>query len=167
MGSTFGDSSHMGRWSDDERRLFGQAVQEYKRLRPYFGGRRYLLTDPLHQDWEVWQFVSRTGAEFALLAFRETGQITGVRVTPRAISEDRSYLVQRSGSDPAVRISGTDLIAGGLAVELPEPRSSELIWVTAEREPPDWQPTTASVARQGVVDEEASPILRANSAWMD
>lgn len=132
MGGAFGVSSHMGQWSDHERELFGQAVDEYKRLRPFLSGRRFLLTGPLHQDWEVWQFVSPSGDDFVLLAFREAGHIGEVRVTPRALNQDRTYLVQRSGAGGAVSVSWAELAATGLAIQLAAPRSSEIIWVTAE-----------------------------------
>ncbi|MDQ3654499.1 MAG: alpha-galactosidase [Chloroflexota bacterium] len=133
MGGAFGLSSRMGQWSDNERHGFGQAVDEYKRLRPFLTGQRFLLTGPLHQDWEVWQFVSRVGEDFVLLAFREAGQIAEVRANPRVAVPERSYLMQRSGSDAGVSISGAELIANGITIHIPENRSSEIIWVTTVR----------------------------------
>jgi alpha-galactosidase len=129
MGGAFGLSSRLGRWSVDERRAFGEAVAEYKRLRPYLAGRRFLLTSPLHENWEVWQFAHRSGDDFVLLAFREAGHVAEVRVKPRAVAAERSYLVRRSGSGTFAKVSGAELAAQGIAIHLPEQRSSEIIWV--------------------------------------
>lgn len=133
MGGAFGVSAHMGQWSASERELFRQAVAEYKRLRPFLAGRRFLLTGPLHQDWEVWQLVSPSGDDFVLLAFREAGQINEVRVRPRTLNQDRTYLVQPAGPRTTVSVAGAELAASGLTIQLAAPRSSEIIWVTAER----------------------------------
>jgi alpha-galactosidase len=133
MGGAFGLSSRLGEWSDSERHLFKQAVDEYKRLRPFLASQRFLLTGPLHQDWEIWQHMSPSGEDFALLAFREAGHVAGVRVVPRMVLQDRSYLVQPSGADAAVRTSGAELASQGITIHLPEQRSSEIYWVTAER----------------------------------
>jgi alpha-galactosidase len=131
MGGAFGISCFMGQWSDGERDMFRHAVDEYKRLRPFLAGQRFLLTGPLHQDWEIWQFVHPSGEDLAVLAFREGGQISDVRVEVRVPVQDRSYLVQRSGAEGAVRISGAELAAEGIMLRLPERSSSEVIWVTA------------------------------------
>jgi alpha-galactosidase len=132
MGGAFGLSSRLGRWTADERRAFGEAVAEYKRLRPYLAGRRFLLTGPLHENWAVWQFARRSGDDFVLLAFREAGHVAEVRVKPRAVSPDQSYLVRHSGSETVTKTSGADLASQGIAIHLPEQRSSEIIWVTME-----------------------------------
>jgi alpha-galactosidase len=132
MGGAFGLSARLGRWSADERRAFGEAVAEYKRLRPYLGGHRFLLTGPLHENWEVWQFARRSDDDFVLLAFREAGHVAEVRVQPRAVSPDQPYLVRRSGSEAVSKTSGAELASRGIAIQLPEQRSSEIIWVTTD-----------------------------------
>ncbi|HEV2072272.1 MAG TPA: hypothetical protein VGR29_01405, partial [Thermomicrobiales bacterium] len=116
---------------EGDRHLFREAVDEYKRLRPFLPGQRFLLTGPLHQDWEIWQFVHPSEEAFALLAFREGGQISGVRVEMCVPAQDRSYLIQRSGADGVVTVSGVELASDGIMLCLPEQRSSDVIWVTA------------------------------------
>jgi alpha-galactosidase len=131
MGGAFGISSFMGQWTEGDRRLFREAVDEYKRLRPFLAGQRFLLTGPLHQDWEIWQFVHPSEEEFALLAFREGGQISDVRVQLQVPLQERSYVVQRSGAEGAVTLAGAELAADGITLHLPERSSSEIVWVTA------------------------------------
>ncbi len=133
MGGAFGVSSRMGKWTSVELDLFEQAVVEYKRLRPFLGGQRFLLTGPLHQDWEIWQLVHPSEDQFAVLAFREAGHVTEVRVELRVLEEDGSYLVQRSEQHERALVSGVDLRSHGIRIHLPQKRSSEIIWVTAVR----------------------------------
>ncbi|MDQ3695377.1 MAG: alpha-galactosidase [Chloroflexota bacterium] len=133
MGGAFGLSSRLGHWSDGERDRFRQAVAEYKRLRPFLAGRRFLLTGPLHQSWDIWQFVAPAGEDFALLAFRESGAVAEIRVTPRVRFPDRMHLVEPTGSSPGASVSGTELAADGLSIHLPDARGSEIIWVTTVR----------------------------------
>lgn len=129
MGGAFGVSSFMGQWSEEERAALATAIAEYKRLRPYLGGHRFLLTGPLHQDWDVWQFVHPDGAGFALLAFREGGRIGEARVTPRVPDTQRTYRVERTGMDGPTEVAGTALASEGVAIRLDE-RGSEVLWVT-------------------------------------
>ena len=133
MGGAFGVSSFMGKWSADERATFRRAVTEYTRLRPLLAGKRYLLTGPLHQDWEIWQFVHPSSGDFALLAFRDAGQVSEVRVHPRVSSENGAYLIERSSDGETVQASGVDMAAQGLSIRLPQARSSELLWVRVMR----------------------------------
>ncbi len=127
MGGAFGFSSFMGEWSPEDREALAAAVAKYKLLRPFLSGRRYLLTGPLHQDWEVWQFVHPDEDRMAILAFREGGQVTEIRVYPRMVSPDRIYAVHgASEQGPGEQLAGNDL---SIALE---PRSSALLWVNAE-----------------------------------
>jgi alpha-galactosidase len=130
MGGAFGVSSFMGRWTDEERATFRQAVSEYRQLRPYLDGDRYLLTGPWHGDWDIWQFVQPSGDAIALLAFRERGAVTQVRVTPRAIDPARHWVIQRA-SGSSSEIPGAELAGQGLDIHLPHNRDSEIIWLTA------------------------------------
>jgi alpha-galactosidase len=132
MGGAFGVSCHLGHWTSSERDLFGHAVSEYRRLRPFLGGQRFLLTGPLHQDWEIWQLVHPSGDQFAVLAFREAGQVTEVRVDIRIPPRDQSYLIQRSDDDETI-LTASELRSHGLTIHLPDRQSSEVIWVTALR----------------------------------
>jgi hypothetical protein len=131
MGGAFGVSSFMGQWSESERLMFQHAVEEYKRLRPFLSGQRFLLTGPLHQDWGIWQFVHPSGDDFAVLAFREGGEISDIRVNLRVPVLARSYSAQRSGVEGEIAISGAELASEGITIRLPEKRSSEVIWITA------------------------------------
>lgn len=130
MGGAFGVSSFLGEWSQGDRDMLGEAIAEYKRLRPYLSGDRFLLTGPLHQNWDVWQFVHPSGADFVVLAFRESGETPEIRVAPRVPSTDSRYIVERSGAEETMEMSGTQLASDGITIHLPEPRSSEIIWVT-------------------------------------
>jgi alpha-galactosidase len=131
MGGAFGVSSFMGQWSESERLMFQHAVEEYKRLRPFLSGQRFLLTGPLHQDWEIWQFVHPSGDNFGVLAFREGGEISDIRVNLRVPVPAQSYSVQRSSAEGEIAISGAELASDGITIRLPEKRSSEVIWITA------------------------------------
>jgi alpha-galactosidase len=131
MGGAFGISSFIGSWSLDERAQFRQAVEEYKRLRPLLYGDRFLLTGPLHQDWDIWQFLHPSGNELAILSFHEAGEIAEVRVTPRVPVRDRSYRVQHSDAGTSEEVSGAALASNGIIICLPEKRASEIIRVTA------------------------------------
>jgi alpha-galactosidase len=129
MGGAFGVSSHMGRWTSDEREQFQDAVREYKRLRPFLAGDRFLLTGPWHGDWDVWQFTHPNGEDIAILAFREGGAIDEVRARPRGIHRNRTFRLER-GSGTSEEIAGDALAVRGLAIALPEPGSSEVVWLT-------------------------------------
>jgi len=123
MGGAFGFSDFMGRWSDAERAALAAAIGEYKALRPYLAGRRYLLTGPLHQEWAIWQFVHPDGERIALLAFREGGQVGEVQVGLREIDPERTCRVASADGGNPVTIAG-----GSLAIAL-EPRTSALLWI--------------------------------------
>jgi alpha-galactosidase len=130
MGGAFGVSSFMGRWTDEERELFAAAVEEYRRLRPFLTGDRYLLTGPWHGDWDVWQHVHPNDEQIAILAFREGGSIDEVRIRPRITHTDRVVRVERS-SGAVEEIAGATLASDGLRIVLPDPGSSEIVWLTA------------------------------------
>ena len=133
MGGAFGVSSRMGTWTPGELDLFEQAVVEYKRLRPFLGGQRFLLTGPLYQDWEIWQLFHPSEDQFAVLAFREAGHVAEVRVELRVPVQDRSYLVERSEREERALVSAAELGSQGIRIHLPQQRSSEIIWVTSVR----------------------------------
>ena len=130
MGGAFGVSSFMGEWSQDERDTFARAVDEYRQLRPLLGGNRYLLTGPLHQDWDIWQLVAPSGDAFAILAFHEAGRIEAVTAMPRGLPADRTYRIQRSSGDDVAEMDGASIMAEGLVIRL-EAGASEIIWATA------------------------------------
>jgi alpha-galactosidase len=123
MGGGFGFSDFMGKWSAAEREDLAAAVGEYKALRPFLHGRRYLLTGPLHQDWDIWQFVHPDGNRIALLAFRENGRIDEVRVGLREIDPERRYQVTDADTGGTVPMANDSL-----AIAL-TPRTSALLWV--------------------------------------
>lgn len=128
MGGAFGVSSFMGEWSREERDVLRQAIQEYKRLRPFLDGERFLLSGPLHQDWDIWQLVHRSGEEFAIVAFHETGDIAEVRVKPRVPVQDPSYLVQCGDTDQSLVTSGVDLASSGMVISVPNKHDSTVVW---------------------------------------
>jgi alpha-galactosidase len=130
MGGAFGVSSFMGRWTGAEREQFGEAVREYRRLRPYLAGERWLLSGPWHGDWDVWQLVHPNGEDIAILAFRDGGAIEEIRLQLRLGDADRIYRLERS-SGAAEEIAAPALAADGLRIALPEPGSSEIAWLTA------------------------------------
>jgi alpha-galactosidase len=127
MSGAFGVSSFMGRWTRDEREQFREAVREYRRLRPYLAGERYLLTGPWHGDWDIWQLVHPNGEDIAIVAFREGGAIDEIRVRPRAIDSGRAYRIERSAG-ATEEIAGATLAAEGFRIILPQPGSSDIIW---------------------------------------
>jgi alpha-galactosidase len=129
MGGAFGVSSFMGRWSADERAALMTAIEEYKRLRPLLAGDRYLLSGPLHQDWDVWQFVAPDFASFAVFAFHDASRIDGVTVTPRGLDPERMYRIEREGGESVER-TGVDLMVDGLDLRLAA-GGSTIIWGTA------------------------------------
>jgi hypothetical protein len=131
MGGAFGVSSFMGEWSDEERETFRVAVSEYRRLRPYLAGERYLLTGPWHGDWDIWQLVHPSGDAFVIVAFHERGAVPEVRVLPRVSQPERSYTVERSSGESRL-VSGENLMADGISIDLAGDRTSEIIWVHAE-----------------------------------
>jgi alpha-galactosidase len=132
FGGAFGFSDFMEKWTPDERTALAVAIAEYKRLRPFLqaGGERALLTGPWHQDWEVWQFTHPNGDDVALLAFREAGQIGEVRIRLPGVKRDRAYRLHHEGGAESEAIAGSDLVDAGFTIELPEPRSSALIWLS-------------------------------------
>lgn len=130
MGGAFGVSSFMGTWSDKEREALRQAIVDYKRLRPLLAGSRYLLSGPLHQDWEVWQLVAPGGDRFALLVFHDRSCIDEVRVRLRGIVSDRMYRIERSEGREAIEIGGEALLDVGIAIRLCA-GGSEIVWGTA------------------------------------
>jgi alpha-galactosidase len=130
MGGAFGVSSFMEQWADAERDALKTAISEYKRLRPLLSGSRYLHTGPLHQDWEVWQFVDQRQESFAVLAFHESNRIGEVTVMPRGLLNDRTYRVHRSSSNAAVDMDGATITSQGLAIQIAS-SGSEITWGTA------------------------------------
>ena len=133
MGGAFGVSSFMGEWSADERETFGVAVSEYRRLRPYLAGERYLLTGPWHGDWDIWQLVHPSGDAFAIVAFHERGSVPELRVVPKAVQNGRTYTIERS-SGTSSRVSGVGLATEGIGIDLPGDRTSEITWVRADND---------------------------------
>jgi hypothetical protein len=132
MGGAFGVSSFMGRWTDDERMTFVQAVEEYRQLRSLLDGDRYILTGPWHGDWDVWQFVSRAGDAMAILAFREHGFVDEIRVRPRVPDDGQRWSIQRGDGD-TVELPAREIAADGIRIRLSGERESEIIWLTAVR----------------------------------
>jgi hypothetical protein len=130
MGGAFGVSSFMGQWSDAERASLTAAIAEYKQLRPLLAGDRYLLSGPLHQDWDVWQFVDPSRESFALLAFHASSRIQGVTVMPRGLLPDRIYRIRRSGDGEAVEMKGSAIMADGIAFSIAA-GGSDIAWGTA------------------------------------
>jgi alpha-galactosidase len=130
MGGAFGVSSFMRQWSDAERDALGKAIAEYRRLRPLLNGSRYLLSGPLHQDWDVWQFVDQSQDVFVILAFHDASRIEEVTVMPRGLQDNRTYRVQRSGDDKAREMDGASIVTEGLALRVAA-GGSEIIWGTA------------------------------------
>lgn len=130
MGGALGVSSFMGEWSEDERATFRQAIEEYKRLRPFLQGERYLLTGPWHGDWDIWQIVHPSGNKMAMLAFRERGAISEARVIPRVLDPNQSWLVEQTTGN-TFGISGADLASQGLVFHLPGLQESGVTWLTA------------------------------------
>ncbi len=130
MAGAFGVSDFMGEWSDGERGTLALAIGEYKRLRPFLTGQRFLLTGPLHQNWEIWQFVHPTEEAMALLAFRDGGVIDEVHICLRNIDADRLYDMQFENDRTSCQIDGTTLEATGMRLSLPQRQSSALIWIS-------------------------------------
>ena len=133
MGGAFGVSDFMGKWSPEERASLATAIGEYKRLRPFLTGERYLLTGPWHQNWDIWQFVHPASDRTALLAFRESGHIDDVQVRlhPAGIDRGRQYAVQVEGDPGPAVMTGSDLHEKGVRIRLTERKGSALIWITA------------------------------------
>ncbi len=133
MGGAFGVSAFLGKWSDGERASFRRAVAEYRSLRPYLTGDRFLLTGPWHQDWDITQLVHPSGEEFVLLAFRQRGRVREVRVHPRLRAVEPVYVVRRSEAGTVEEIPGVELASRGLGISLPNEGGSEIITVAPVR----------------------------------
>ncbi|MGI8486333.1 MAG: glycoside hydrolase family 36 protein [Thermomicrobiales bacterium] len=130
MGGAFGVSDFMGNWSNEERQALALAIGEYKRLRPFLTGERFLLTGPLHQDWEVWQFVHPTEEKIALLVFRDGGAIDQVHVYLRNIDAHCVYELRHEDDPQSSQIDGAALSTSGMQFSLPQQKTSALIWIT-------------------------------------
>lgn len=128
MGGAFGVSSFMGRWTAEERATFEQAVAEYRRIRPCLTGDRYLLTGPWHGDWDAWQIVHPSDGSFAILAFRDHGHVSEIRVHPRVPDMDRTWRIERASGGTAETVSGRDLAANGIVISIEEVPGSEILW---------------------------------------
>ncbi len=127
MGGAFGVSSHLGEWTDADRQVLATAVTEYKHLRPILGGERYLLTGPLHQQWDIWQFVSRDRGSFAILAFREGGHVDEVNVSLRGLDPHARYEMTRE-EDTEDERTGERLMSDGLRICLSMTPGSAIVW---------------------------------------
>jgi len=109
---------------------FRKRLEEARRLRPCFGGDFYALTpcvlDPA--AWLAYQlFVPATG-EGAVLAFRrsesrQTAATLQLRDLPEGV-----YEIEDADSSETWRETSEDLRTQGLAISLPEPRSSRLVF---------------------------------------
>lgn len=128
MGGAFGVSARLGRWSDEERQELARAISEYKRLRPLLAGRRYLLTGPWHQGWDVWQLGNPADGRFAVLAFRDADRTEEVRVRLRGLDGRTLYRLEWSDAVGNPQASGQELMDDGLAIRLPTPAASVIVW---------------------------------------
>ncbi len=120
MCGAFGVSTHLGSWDAEEIEQLSRAVSEYKAvIRPLLAGRRYLLTSPWHEGWDVWQLSAPDASRFALLAFRASGQTCSLRVIPQGLSRDQRYLLHDVDGDRAWEASGEDLSRHGVELVVP------------------------------------------------
>ena len=137
----------------DMKQPFGEApaeleflqryLNEYRRVRPYFDGDFYPLTEVSERNdvWAASQLhltevdTGSAGEKGVLLFFRRLASPYETAVFFLfALREDREYIFEDADEkDPAFRISGKELIQRGLKVTLPEKRSSKLLFYrTAE-----------------------------------
>lgn len=116
---------------DYPRDLLKQAIAEAKRLRPYFFGNLYVLTEVTvrPEDWCVWQYHRVKEQDGLVLAFRRHAATSAdLSVTLHEIDPAADYHVTRLlGYEPdkPVKIRGTDL--KHLRIEIPEQPGSVVI----------------------------------------
>ncbi|HYH10760.1 MAG TPA: hypothetical protein VD789_00300, partial [Thermomicrobiales bacterium] len=83
---------------------------------------------PWHGDWDIWQLVHPSDGSFAILAFREHGNVCDLRVRPRVPSVECSYRIERAGGGTSEVISGRDMASSGVGISLADARGSEIVW---------------------------------------
>jgi alpha-galactosidase len=125
FGGAFGVSWFLEAWSEEDRLALRDAIGEYKRIRPLLNGKRYLLTGPLHQAWDIWQLESSDGSGSAILAFRDGGHIDRVHIQPHLIDLSTTWRVESSSGEPETSRSGNE----GLNLHIAEPRGSLILWL--------------------------------------
>jgi alpha-galactosidase len=130
FGGAFGVSWFLKTWPEADRAALKAAIAEYKQVRPFLNGRRYLLSGPLHQSWDVWQFESLDGAESVVLAFRDGGQIEGLRVLPHIADPGARYRVSLNFGGGGYEMDGADLASQGLELLIQQPQESQLLTLT-------------------------------------
>jgi alpha-galactosidase len=124
-------------WTHEEHEAARKAIALYKdRLRPLIrDARLYHVSDRpdgVHWDgMEYWDSSRRTGV---LFAFRGSGlKEAEHRFELKGLNASKRYLLHfEDGSSPDAEISGRTLLQSGLTVCLPEPVSSELVFLTEQ-----------------------------------
>jgi alpha-galactosidase len=125
FGGAFGVSWFLEAWSEADRRALRSAIDEYKRIRPLLNGKRYLLSGPLHQTWDIWQLESRDGSESVILAFRDGGPIDRVHIRPHLTQPDATWQIRTDHDESPQLLTGAE----GLDIHIAAHRGSQILWL--------------------------------------
>jgi alpha-galactosidase len=107
----------------------GQRLDEYVSIRPMFEGDFYPLTpySAAADAWIAWQFDRPDLGQGIVLAFRRGGSDTALTVKLHGLEPDARYVVTDRNTGKTNEMPGAEMMAQGLALDLPEAPGSALI----------------------------------------
>jgi alpha-galactosidase len=118
------------RWEIVDMDLLRRLVNEYRKVRPYTLGDYYALT-PHSLDttvWAGWQFDRPDLGEGMVQVFRRQDcDQESIRVQPRGLNADASYVLTDLDSAGTTEASGRDLMDNGLTITIKERPGSALV----------------------------------------
>lgn len=121
-------------WDSQQRAAARQAFELYKtRLRPLIRGADlyHIAPRPDGAHWDGVEYFAASTGQGAVYAFRGTtpGENTHIYLL-RGLHSDRRYALHfNDHTSPNREASGNELMVSGLAVSLPLPQSSELVFI--------------------------------------
>jgi alpha-galactosidase len=106
-------------------------ARDYLRARAAFAGDYYPLTEakPDSGQWAAYQMNEPTLREGFLMAFRrQHAPWTAARFKLRGLEPGAVYEVENADTGRKRRVQGQDLLEQGLAIQLPRPDTSALVF---------------------------------------
>ncbi len=139
MIGAFGISDRLTDWPGSVRDAARRAVADYQRMRPILTGgdvhhilpQPLLLVPPLlpPQQWEAIEYFHPVLQRGVILAFRARAPQTRCELPVRGLDGARRYTIRSANTQRAETRAGRDWLRSGIAVELSEEDSSEILWI--------------------------------------
>ncbi len=116
MAGSFGYELDPNSLSDYEKGLVSQQIQSFKKYAPLIhNGKYYRLSDPLRDNYALWEFASEDRSEALIqgMIFRKVPNMKRISVRAEGLSPDGIYRIEgREGT-----FTGKALMCGGILIE--------------------------------------------------